>query len=70
LRLSMRAFEAPTGSDKTIFVPAVALECKRHLERNTLAECAGLAARVKRATPYCLCVVAGTLQDIPSLCLP
>ena len=38
-------------------VPAVAIECKRYLERNMLDECSGTAERVKRATPYCLYVV-------------
>ena len=40
-----------------LVVPAVALECKRYLERNMLDECSGTAARVKSATPYCLYVV-------------
>ena len=36
-----------------IVIPAVAIECKRYLERNMLDECAGTAEKVKRATPYC-----------------
>jgi hypothetical protein len=42
---------------ESIIVPAVALECKRYLERNMLDECSGTAAKVKAATPYCLYVV-------------
>ena len=38
-------------------VPAVAIECKRYLERNMLDECAGTAEKIKRATPYCLYLV-------------
>ncbi len=41
-----------------IVIPAVAIECKRYLERNMLDECAGTAERMKRATPYCLYIVA------------
>lgn len=38
----------------SIVIPAVAIECKRYLERNMLDECSGTADRVKKATPYCL----------------
>jgi hypothetical protein len=41
-----------------VVVPAIAIECKRYLERNMLDECAGTAERVKSATPYCLYLVA------------
>lgn len=45
------------GSDRemndTIVVPAIAIECKRYLERNMLDECSGTAERIKKATPYC-----------------
>lgn len=41
------------SSEETLVVPAVAVECKRYLERNMLDECAGTADRVKHATPYC-----------------
>lgn len=46
-----------TRSDKLV-VPAVAIECKRYLERNMLDECAGTAERIKKATPYCRYIVA------------
>ncbi len=36
-----------------LVIPAIAIECKRYLERNMLDECSGTADRVKRATPYC-----------------
>jgi len=42
-----------TSSEETLIIPAVAIECKRYLERNMLDECAGTADRVKHATPYC-----------------
>nr|AAY87147.1 mutant BbvCI restriction endonuclease subunit 2 [synthetic construct] len=42
------------GETTNIVVPAVAIGCKRYLERNMLDECAGTAERLKRATPYCL----------------
>lgn len=45
-----------TQRDRLV-IPAVALECKRYLERNMLDECSGTAARVKAATPYCLYIV-------------
>ena len=38
----------------SVVVPAVAIECKRYLERNMLDECSGTAEKVKKATPYCL----------------
>jgi hypothetical protein len=44
-------------TEDSFVIPAVALETKRYLERNMLDECAGTAARVKRATPYCLFLV-------------
>ncbi len=44
-------------SKASFVIPAVALEAKRYLERNMLDECAGTAARVKRATPYCMYLV-------------
>lgn len=37
-----------------LVVPAVAIECKRYLERNMLDECSGTAEKIKKATPYCL----------------
>jgi hypothetical protein len=44
-------------TDDQVIIPAVALECKRYLERNMLDECSGTAERIKRATPYCLYLV-------------
>ena len=41
-------------TNDTVVVPAVAIECKRYLERNMLDECSGTAEKVKKATPYCL----------------
>ena len=55
LSIQSKVSEAVTKEE--IVIPAVALECKRYLERNMLDECAGTASRVKRATPYCLYVV-------------
>ncbi|RSM29567.1 hypothetical protein C5B78_08035 [Aeromonas salmonicida] len=40
-----------------IIIPAVAIECKRYLERNMLDECSGTAEKVKRANPYCKYIV-------------
>jgi hypothetical protein len=42
---------------ETLTIPAVAIECKRYLERNMLDECSGTAEKVKKATPYCLFLV-------------
>lgn len=47
----------PTQRD-TLVIPAVAIECKRYLERNMLDECSGTAEKIKKATPYCLYIVA------------
>ena len=46
-----------TAKKKQIVVPAIAIECKRYLERNMLDECAGTAEKMKKATPYCLYLV-------------
>lgn len=54
LELSMRVPGAASTQDDFIVVPAVAIECKRYLERNMLDECSGTAEKVKKATPYCL----------------
>lgn len=40
-----------------VVVPAIAIECKRYLERNMLDECAGTAEKIKKATPYCKYIV-------------
>ena len=36
-----------------ILIPAVAIECKRYLERNMMDECSGTANKIRSATPYC-----------------
>ncbi len=41
-----------------IVVPVLAVECKTYIERNMLDSCAGTAARLKKAMPYCLYFVA------------
>jgi hypothetical protein len=46
-----------TLKSEDVVIPAVAIECKRYLERNMLDECSGTAERIKRATPYCLYLV-------------
>ena len=46
----------PTQTD-TLVIPAVAIECKRYLERNMLDECSGTAEKIKKATPYCLYII-------------
>jgi len=52
-KLELEMVGAKRTSRETLIVPAVAIECKRYLERNMLDECAGTADRVKHATPYC-----------------
>jgi hypothetical protein len=57
-QLALRVVGANGAEEnRRVVVPAVAIECKRYLERNMLDECAGTAARLKRATPYCLYLV-------------
>lgn len=41
-----------------VVVPVVAIECKTYIERNMLDSCAGTAARLKAAMPYCIYLVA------------
>ncbi len=55
--LTIRAEGRDGSTENDIVIPAVALETKRYLERNMLDECSGTAAKVKRATPYCLFLV-------------
>ena len=63
VELSIKALRSKETKEASIVVPAVAIECKRYLERNMLDECAGTAEKVKRATPYCIyCVVAEYLK--------
>ena len=54
IELSIKAAGSPSSRSENIIVPAIAIECKRYLERNMLDECSGTAEKVKRATPYCL----------------
>lgn len=58
INLAIRAEGSSRASEDKIIIPAVALECKRYLERNMLDECSGTAEKIKRATPYCLYIVA------------
>lgn len=58
INIAIRAEGNPRASEDQLVIPAVALECKRYLERNMLDECSGTAERIKRATPYCLYIVA------------
>ena len=46
------------NKEENIVVPVVAIECKTYLERNMLDSCCGTAARIKRAMPYCLYIIA------------
>ncbi len=58
-KLSISNSENPALQEENeIVVPAVAIECKRYLERNMLDECSGTAEKVKNATPYCLYLIA------------
>ena len=56
--LSIQAEGSTAKRSNKLVVPAVAIECKRYLERNMLDECAGTAERIKKATPYCRYIVA------------
>jgi hypothetical protein len=56
--ISMSAVNSSQVSTSKIIVPVVAIECKTYLERNMLDSCAGTATRIKKATPYCLYIVA------------
>lgn len=57
IQMTLKASGGSEDQKESILVPAVAIECKRYLERNMLDECAGTAEKVKRATPYCLYIV-------------
>lgn len=54
LELTMKVPGVDQTQNDVIVIPAVAIECKRYLERNMLDECSGTAEKVKKATPYCL----------------
>lgn len=56
LRLQGMTVENDVESTELV-VPAVAIECKRYLERNMMDECAGTADKIKTATPYCMYLV-------------
>jgi hypothetical protein len=58
LRMDISAEGASAARSERLVVPAVAIECKRYLERNMLDECAGTAERIKKSTPYCRYIVA------------
>lgn len=58
LEMTVAAEGAVAINKERLVVPAVAIECKRYLERNMLDECAGTAERIKKATPYCKYIVA------------
>jgi hypothetical protein len=58
LTMSVQADGSKSVRSDKLVVPAVAIECKRYLERNMLDECAGTAERIKKATPYCRYIVA------------
>ncbi len=51
--LQFRAVGSDKVAEEGVVVPAIAIECKRYLERNMLDECSGTAEKVKRSTPYC-----------------
>jgi hypothetical protein len=46
------------GEKKDAVIPVVAIECKTYIESNMLDSCAGTAARLKSAMPYCMYFVA------------
>jgi hypothetical protein len=52
-QITIQGQSSKQSSTESIVIPALAIECKRYLERNMLDECAGTAAKVKSATPYC-----------------
>ena len=54
LELTMKVPGSEQAQNDVVVIPAVAIECKRYLERNMLDECSGTAEKVKKATPYCL----------------
>jgi hypothetical protein len=53
VELGIRSEGSDTRLKDKVVIPAIAVECKRYLERNMLDECAGTAEKVKRSTPYC-----------------
>ena len=55
--LSVRTESGGEAAEENVVIPAVALECKRYLERNMLDECSGTAEKIKHSTPYCLYLV-------------
>jgi len=57
VEMQLKVPGAAVAQNDTLVIPAVAIECKRYLERNMLDECSGTAEKVKQATPYCLYIV-------------
>jgi hypothetical protein len=53
LEIAIGAKDSEEEVRDDLVVPAIAIECKRYLERNMLDECAGTAEKIKKATPYC-----------------
>lgn len=51
--ISLKIDSCELIQEQKILIPAVAIECKRYLERNMLDECSGTADKIKSATPYC-----------------
>lgn len=54
INMTLTAHLSHDTQTQALVVPAVAIECKRYLERNMLDECSGTADKLKKATPYCL----------------
>ena len=51
--LSLKVNSSDITQTEEILIPAVAIECKRYLERNMMDECSGTAKKIQSATPYC-----------------
>lgn len=58
VEVRIRTIGSSDALGEEIIVPAIAIECKRYLERNMLDECSGTAEKIKKATPYCLYFIA------------
>lgn len=60
VQITTKAFGDKSGHENVaqVVVPVVAIECKTYIERNMLDSCAGTAARLKAAMPYCIYLVA------------
>ena len=53
INLTFKSSDGLAEKSANVVIPAIAIECKRYLERNMLDECSGTAEKVKKATPYC-----------------